>query len=119
MTVFRVFLNVCVVIMAYHNYYEGPVEFETCWLETTSKGSDGSSLAFLPGVGLHLLFYIPMALLLILCTSYMYFMLFDVCSLTVMNIVSSTLNKLKWIEKAQKVLVVKLRAMYALSMRME
>ena len=90
------------------------MEFETCWLETTSKGSDGSFLVFTIYYFIfqwhYYLYYV-----LHICI----FMLLDVGSQTVMNIVSSTLNKLKWIEKAQKVFVVKLRAMYALSMRME
>ena len=39
------------------------VEFETCGLGTTGKGSNGSCLASLPGV--HVIFYIPVTLLLI------------------------------------------------------
>ena len=61
------FLNVFVVIAAYHNHIT-----KGCWVGTSRKGSSGSCLAFLPGV--HLLFYIPVILIqLLLCTSCIYF----------------------------------------------
>ena len=64
-------LNVCFVIaVIIIIIMKGWWNLKHC-VGTTIKGSNGSCLASLPVV--HLLFYIPMALLLILCTSCIYF----------------------------------------------
>ena len=67
-----------------------------CWVGTTSKGFNWSCLASLTGV--HLLFYIPVILLLIImCIMYIFYVI-CICYQTSFITVSRTLNKLIWIE---------------------
>ena len=55
MIVSHVFVNVCVSVISVDRDYTGPVELKICyyvWVGTTRKGSNRSSLIYLPGVQL-------------------------------------------------------------------